>query len=164
MRIFMEEINEVLEEPVETVLRLVYSSRALVPFDSASLTELLQAARVNNERCNVSGMLLYADGTFLQVLEGDEEVVESLFAVIESDTRHDETRVLLRVQGTPRSFGDWTMGFVSATREMIDSVEGLNGFLQSATGMPEHTQDATERILKILDQFKSGQWRREIEG
>lgn len=150
------------EEPL--VCRIVYSSRAVEVFSADALLDLLGRAREKNGRLDVSGMLLYSFPTFLQVLEGDPEVVDALYDVIEADPRHEDTRVLLREDDVPRAFGDWTMGFVPARPELLSEVEGLNDFLQ---GHREHAliPDETEaRVGKILEQFKDGRWRREIEG
>ncbi len=146
------------------VQRLVYTSRATEPFSPDALIDLLTGARDKNRRLGVSGMLLYAEPTFLQVLEGDLEVIESLFDVIEGDPRHADTRVLLREEAEERAFGDWTMGFVKADREMLASVAGLNDFLQSQRDAAMIADDETARVEKILEQFKAGRWRREIEG
>ena len=146
------------------IYRLVYTSRATQPFDAEALLALLEKARENNQRMGVSGMLLYVAPTFLQVLEGDLEVVESLYDLIEADPRHDDARILLREECEGRIFGDWTMGFVQADREMLASVAGLNDFLQgerSAVIIPDEDQ---QRAEKILEQFKEGRWRRQIEG
>ena len=146
----------------ERVLRLVYSSAATTPFADPELVELLAVARRNNERMGVTGMLLYAEGTFLQTLEGDAEVVLELYERIELDPRHGDVRILLREEGE-RAFGRWTMGFVHSTPEMFESIDGLNDFLTG--GWTSASLDATtlaDRTRKILEQFRAGQWRRSI--
>lgn len=148
----------------EIVLRLVYSSEATCEFDSDALLQLLERARENNARMNVSGMLLYSDGTFLQVLEGDPEVVEALYDKIGQDERHTDTRVLLRTDDEARAFGDWTMGFVKASKQLLAEVAGLNDFLQSNLPRVGTESETAERTAKILEQFKEGRWRRQIEG
>lgn len=148
----------------ERVLRLIYSSQAAAKLTPEQLLEILDQARQSNERLGVSGMLLHADQTFLQVLEGDEEVVESLYAKIEEDDRHVDMRVLLREVDAERCFGDWTMGFVRADRDMIRQIAGLNDYLQSSVHRAGDADEETARAQKVLEQFKSGRWRREIDG
>lgn len=152
-------------EEIELVHRLVYSSAATVEFSSEDLVELLRKAREKNGRMNVSGMLLYHKGSFIQVLEGDQEVVESLYSLIEHDGRHEAPLVLLREDEVERAFGDWTMGFFKASPELIDTVEGMNDFLRS-TGESSggvRSEETDDRARKILEQFKLGRWRRQIE-
>ena len=155
------------EEDVELVHRLVYSSAATTAFSQENLIELLEKARSNNERMNVSGMLLHHEGTFIQVLEGDGEVIESLYSRIEDDDRHEEPRVLLRESEVPRSYSEWTMGFVRATDEMIEAVDGLNDFMRQSGSKGEaarsDAEESDDRVQKILEQFRGGLWRRNIE-
>lgn len=49
---------------------LIYTSYAIEPFDEAKLIELLKKARENNRLLDITGMLLYVNGKFMQVLEG----------------------------------------------------------------------------------------------
>jgi hypothetical protein len=56
--------------------------------DGLELTALLTGARINNETLGISGMLVYHDGSFLQILEGECDVVGALFDHIAKDDRH----------------------------------------------------------------------------
>ncbi|MDT8990883.1 BLUF domain-containing protein [Curvibacter sp. APW13] len=95
----------------QPILQLVYSSRATEPFNSVQMEALLEGARRFNAEHDITGMLLYADGHFLQVLEGPQETVETLLARIDADPRHDHVRVLLRSQRAHRDFPDWHMAY-----------------------------------------------------
>ena len=67
------------------MLQLVYASAANVPFTAEALRELLARARTTNTGLDVSGVLLHVDGSFLQVLEGEHEVVEKLLERVGRD-------------------------------------------------------------------------------
>jgi len=56
-------------------------------------------------------MLLYADKNFIQVLEGPEEAVESVFSSIERDHHHGQVTVLQREAVPHRNFQVWSMGY-----------------------------------------------------
>lgn len=103
------------------VHRVIYSSRATGPFDRAALAEILATARRGNAEADVTGLLLYSDRTFLQVLEGSEEAVRATFARIAVDPRHTEVTVLVDAPTDVRTHPDWSMGFHS-----------LDGFLADA--------------------------------
>ena len=68
------------EDAGTALLSVVYSSTAVVPFSDHDLFELLEHSRENNARDGLTGMLLYRDERFLQVLEGPEEAVRRLRA------------------------------------------------------------------------------------
>lgn len=101
---------------MEQVITITYWSRATNPMGDEELLELLRKSRRNNALRGVTGLLLYRNQCFLQVLEGPESVVESLIKTIEADPRHHSIRTLCREVG-PRQFGAWQMGFENLDAE-----------------------------------------------
>ena len=57
------------------MLQLIYASAATVRFSVADLKHLLAIARANNESLGVSGMLVFQEGSFLQIIEGEDDAV-----------------------------------------------------------------------------------------
>jgi hypothetical protein len=104
---------------------LVYTSHATKEFAEHDLIELLKECRVSNNENGITGMLLYLQGKFIQVLEGDKIVVDRIYAKIKADERH--TRVMTVIQGNSpdRIFKGWTMGFKRLT---FEDAEHLTGF------------------------------------
>jgi hypothetical protein len=58
------------------------------------LMDILTTARLNNALLGVTGMLLYTGKNFIQVLEGDEKVIEALTADIRKDSRHKDIHIV----------------------------------------------------------------------
>jgi hypothetical protein len=54
------------------MFHVIYASAASHLLTKAELQAMLQETRETNVQVGVTGMLLYKDGSFLQVLEGDE--------------------------------------------------------------------------------------------
>ena len=94
-----------------SLITLVYVSFAEHTMTDSELRELLEESRQNNARLNITGMLLYRDGFFIQALEGEAEVVDELYANIAKDPRHTHVVTVYRNKITERSFGTWSMGF-----------------------------------------------------
>jgi hypothetical protein len=90
--------------------QLLYASSTTRDISEQQLEDILAASRRNNRALGVTGMLLYCEGGFMQVLEGAADVLGPLYARIALDRRHWETHVILDRQA-PRAFGDWSMGF-----------------------------------------------------
>lgn len=61
------------------MIRLTYASTATHKWSAEDLLKLLKQCRTNNGAKNITGILLYTNGTFFQVLEGDEATVESVY-------------------------------------------------------------------------------------
>lgn len=93
------------------MISIVYVSAARHPFTPAELEALLEKSRANNRRDGISGVLVYRDGDFLQVLEGPEAAVRRTYARIAADARHGGVIVLDESEIAERNFGDWSMGF-----------------------------------------------------
>ena len=87
-------------------------------------------------------MLLYARGSFMQVLEGEESAVAETMARIQADTRHHDIFELSHTPITTREFGTWSMGFRALTPADAATWPGYaqffeRGFTASAlTGAP----------------------------
>jgi hypothetical protein len=110
--------------------KIIYTSRAVVDFDDAALRALLSHSRERNSAADLSGFLVFAGGSFLQLLEGPAEAVEDTYARIASDPRHGDLRVLTDDRSTVRRFPDWAMGFDSPNDVELGAV--LPGYRRSA--------------------------------
>ena len=94
------------------MIQIVYASAAREPFTPEALDTLLSKARIRNTAHDVTGMLLYHTGSFLQVLEGPPDAVQLIFSSIVRDPRHVHTEVLHNQLIDQREFQDWSMGFL----------------------------------------------------
>lgn len=131
------------------LFRLMYESTATRAMTDAKLWKLLQQARSNNEARGITGLLLYASGHFLQVLEGPEPMVRRLFDTIQDDPRHTNIETLLATSTTERTFPDWKMG-LEHPRAATD-LEGVSSYLQTGT-LPDAAEPVTA-VLEALRQF-----------
>jgi Sensors of blue-light using FAD len=52
--------------------QIIYSSEAATPMQTDDLQELLDRSRRSNAAKGITGALIYAEGSFLQILEGDK--------------------------------------------------------------------------------------------
>lgn len=107
----------------------------------------------------VSGLLLHHEGSFLQVLEGEEEAVLSLFAIIGRDPRHARVLTIRRGAIAERSFGEWRMGFVGVRRQDIPLLSGFSSFLQTGEVA---TAPSADRLRDVMAAFREGRWRQAI--
>lgn len=136
----------------------IYASAARQPFDAAALRELLDASRLRNEHAGITGMLLYADGSFFQVIEGPAAAVSALFACIAADPRHEQVTRIIEEPIPRRSFGNWSMGFPT-NGEDLSQVPGFNDFFGHAGCLAR--LDAG-RARKLLAAFGAGRWRQRL--
>jgi hypothetical protein len=93
---------------------LVYVSTATRLPSDAVVGDILATAHRENPRFGLTGMLLWKDMTFAQLLEGPEESLDRLWARLVADDRHEDLRLLSRWDTDHRFFGEWSM----ASREL----------------------------------------------
>lgn len=144
----------------DDLIQLVYASAASVDFTDQDLEDLLDLARTNNAKLNVTGVLLFKDNTFFQVLEGYRKDVEPLYDHIGLDKRHNNVLLLAKNDIEERNFGEWQMGFVRDQR-VIDSLPGFVDFFAGRTFID--LQGDSKRMHQVLDGFRRGRWRRKCD-
>ncbi len=93
------------------VYQLIYISSVAPGINDQALASLAKKACASNERLDVTGVMLVHNGSIMQVLEGNELVVESLYKKISYDKRHTQCLVMIRRDAPEREFKDWRMGF-----------------------------------------------------
>ncbi|MTI39238.1 BLUF domain-containing protein, partial [Fulvivirga lutimaris] len=74
---------------------LVYGSNAHHPMDEVELMKLLHQARIKNKENGITGLLIYSESKFIQVLEGEKEAVLNLFHQIREDARHHKVSIII---------------------------------------------------------------------
>ncbi len=89
---------------------LVFSSHATLELTPFQLEELLLAKRFRNRETDVTDVLLYHDGSFMQSLEGPKSAVHETFARIKRDARHNGVTVLIDAPIEERCCHEWHMG------------------------------------------------------
>ena len=103
--------------------QLVYVSTASWAMSDADLNDILDASRRNNRTKSVTGLLLYLDHGFLQVLEGPKAAVEETYAIICRDRRHSGPRILIAQDVEERLFGSWSMGFERLSEDYVRTAD-----------------------------------------
>ncbi len=99
-----------------TLLQIIYASD-LSGSNESELSTILNASVRNNEKNEITGMLIYKNSRFLQVLEGKKEAVLETYERISKDPRHQNIVLLLKDEIESRDFQDWSMGF----KKLLDS-------------------------------------------
>jgi hypothetical protein len=134
---------------VENLRQLVYVSAPARPMKDSELFEIVETARRGNAESNVTGMLLYAEGAFIQVLEGDPQTVERLLRKIKRDPRHRRFLILLDRVAQNRDFEDWPMAFARVSLQELDQIAGYQDWTAE---MPTRRKNAA--ALRLIESFR----------
>lgn len=127
--------------------QLLYVSNAASDISIRALDDILTASRRNNARLDITGLLLFIDGGFLQILEGEERAVRELYSRIAADPRHSNLRLMLD-RGVPaRAFADWSMGF---EQPCMDDPETAGMFGVAREAIHGRLSPGTGRIIAMM--------------
>ena len=132
---------------------VVYVSAATRLMSETELVALLRVSRERNEADGLTGMLLYKDGSFMQVLEGEAAPMERTCARIRRDPRHGGLVFLRDDALAGRNFAGWAMGFRTVAPEELERVPGfarLGGETFTSPRMVSKPNRAV-RLLKAFD-------------
>ena len=135
------------------IFQLIYRSTATRQLTPNELLELLEQSRIKNARLNITGMLLFHGGCFMQLLEGDETVVRDLYSTIAADARHHWVTLVMTGPNGARDFPDWTMGFRDLGK-CQPPAEGWSTFLD-CTDLPPNLAAASSYIRNIFLAFRA---------
>lgn len=123
------------------MIRLIYISRTdNITFENNK--DILTSSFEFNQGHDVSGVLVYGLGFFIQCLEGDEKTVDALYETISQDTRHYDVKLVCKTQIDKRDFPQWNMSLmnISAYRSITDQ-----------TDFNPYEMDA-QQLLALIDQ------------
>ena len=115
------------------VFQLVYTSQAtdvFWPWPEASmktLEDILEKARTNNHTKGITGALIYNEGIFLQILEGNQGDVKSLAERISHDKRHAAFRLIFENEVAERLFASWDMACIRPSAKEMASWARMAG-------------------------------------
>src|SRR5262245_17373729 len=135
------------------MISLIYVSSATRLLSEEELLNLLQLSRSNNEQIEITGMLLYKGGNFMQVIEGPEEAVTALYQKILQDPRHTGIMLLSKEPLKERQFPDWSMGFQNLDKLSPEEIPGYTPFLNEDLTSEVFRANPT-RAHVVLQNFK----------
>ena len=139
------------------LFQLIYVSAASDDFDPKEFPAILEKSRENNSKLDISGLLIFHEASFIQVLEGPKSDVQQLMTKIKLDSRHKNLKILSQKNLEEKEFESWSMGFFNSSLS-----EGQTGFVDLASELARLLTDGTTSE-KALSRFKDGAWKKLVE-
>lgn len=133
--------------------QIIYKS-INVDLDPETLKELLDQAQRNNKLNDITGVLLFSDPYFMQVLEGASAAVDRLFDKIVMDPRHTDVVTVLSRPIATREFPEWSMHNLELNLPPMDA-----GFFKTGGWQLNGLAGLAEgRAKRVLTAFTEGHW------
>lgn len=136
------------------MIRLLYISQAHAEITRPELDSILLDSNNNNLERHISGLLVYCQKYFIQILEGEAETAMTLYEKIKTDPRHQRVRLISKKAIRERHFGHWSMAFKVIPESAAHDYQVL---CQLVTDFFRHsnTADIDEKIVAELLKFKA---------
>ena len=130
--------------------QLVYVSDANMAMTESAVESIVKNCRRNNGERNITGLLIYSGGHFIQLLEGHEPVLANLFARISEDARHHNVEQLHFAVAATRLFPNWRMGLLNLDKINALDRSRLKTFVDGVTKLQRGGA-----IMSLLREFRS---------
>ncbi|MCF2487339.1 BLUF domain-containing protein [Dyadobacter sp. CY347] len=127
---------------------LVYLSSSVGLLSEDEISGILAQSHANNGSLNITGILLYCNGSIIQVLEGEKGKVEALYNTIARDTRHKNLLRLFSAEIEQRSFPDWLMGYRTLASHEFDHLQEFLPFVSNPLSAASNKDGAVMGLLK----------------
>lgn len=136
------------------IRQLIYRSEKASNLPESEIQFMLQKFKEPNTIHEITGVLFYIDGYFIQCIEGTEANVEQLLSNITHDDRNTGLTVLNDITLPERRFPTWWMGFKNmSTNELMqqkgfidisskESLETILGRHQAMLGLMREYYDS----------------------
>ena len=137
-------------------MRLAYFSTAAKTFSKDELLLMLTLFRQKNAQFNISGLLIYCDDCFFQVIEGVEDDIAQLWINILKDKNHTLVTEILKCPIKEKSYAKWSMAFTHYKNSKEIYVEGFKDLLDV---YQEHniSLKSEHKIAEIIRQLSQSQ-------
>jgi hypothetical protein len=81
------------------------------------LADIIKRSKINNLEFDITGLLFYHNGRFIQVLEGDRDSLEGLMSILEKDGRHQNIQRIVDQTIKKRAFKEWNMDSLNLSED-----------------------------------------------
>lgn len=131
--------------------QIAYISVAELDDFTAEIDGILETSRVRNKADGLTGVLLFAHGVFLQILEGEAKSLRALMQRISHDSRHSGVTTLLDREIADRQFAEWNMGWYRVPHDhpAAEEIRKL-GDPKAHQGSPRVNDDP---VTMVIDSF-----------
>jgi hypothetical protein len=133
---------------MEKLIHVIYVSSTAADVSEHDTVQFLKVARTANRKHDVSGMMIYVGGCFLQCLEGEAAQVDAVCASIFEDAR--DMRMILREPIAERQFPDWIMGFEAIEPKEAGQLLGEPALFASASQLVHIDYNNAKTLLSII--------------
>lgn len=134
-----------------SLFQLIYVSKRTPSLSRTLLESIVRDSEIRNRRCGATGVLLCCGEHIMQLLEGESDVVEPLFARISADPRHTAIERLLSKPVRRRLFPEWGMGLADLDKKGALDRPRLAELLETIRARTDTSSHSVEARVLLND-------------
>ncbi len=134
--------------------QIVYVSTRNKNCTDVEIQNILASCQKNNPLLDITGILLYSDTKFIQMVEGEYQVISGLYDKIKLDHRHDQVRMIATSPIKQKSFPSWHMGSKKISESPVDFNTPITSQEKAVfNNILNGVEDDSKKVLNILKKF-----------
>jgi hypothetical protein len=148
---------------MDPIIQLAYISKETHTLPKEAVKKILEESVNNNSSKHITGMLIFYNGTFLQVLEGHKKLVTDLYDNLKKDARHKNLLLLYTNPIKSPDFSSWSMGFVDAEEIIKSGDKDFYNYFEKNLNFEKEKDFVAQDVKLLINKFKNGAWRNYIK-
>lgn len=125
--------------------QVIYISYLKHTFNESDFFDQLMLSRQSNALNNITGMLFYGSGKYVQLIEGPKNSVSQLMGNIHEDDRHYDIEIIADTLISHRNFAGHSMAYRLFADNELEQLTGFDDI--------KHNTLAAPHIIKLLKLF-----------
>ena len=125
-----------------------YISSASKSLENLNLKHLYNTSKINNAQQHITGILIYQNGNFLQILEGENKTINKLYRLIKSDNRHTNILQIINKSILAPIFEDYQTGF-----SIVDNSKKIERLKTYLKWVKSAEMESVDKIIGIIENF-----------
>lgn len=127
---------------------ICYVSTASENLEKPAVEQLLLYTSNFNNQHDIRGVLLYSEGNFFQILEGNKKLVLDLYGQILKDARHHNIIQVLGKDLKQGAFDGFKAEIVTESTQLDHEL--VREYMEQVEGLDSQTQQTVKRILEVF--------------
>ena len=133
--------------------QLTYVSNRNSNCTQVEIEKILSSCKKNNPAMEITGVLLYSDSKFIQMLEGKAKTITDLYDTIKSDNRHGSSIMISYGLIKERSFPNWHMGARKIAGSVCFKTDLSKEEVTVFNNMLNGIEESGVKVLDLLKKF-----------
>ena len=125
-----------------------YVSTAHIDLQEQGVKDIMLTANEYNKGKEITGILLYNERNFFQLIEGEKEIIHNLYEKIKKDSRHQDIIKFLEKPVYRNAYDGYLTDFITDSNKFDQSQ--LKDYLHYIEVLDPESQKSIKRVIEVM--------------